>query len=161
MGKKTEQTSNEQTSAKKNGLTPVNKITVATVCGKIKVADLPPEGEEMVLCRIAGYATGTKTGTTQYGTWAAATGDFAATNMSTGEIFAAKTAIVPGAMGDMIIATLEEKLREDATQKLAFSCEIAVKRSPRNPDEKYEYIVRPIMETEFRSPAVALLGMSE
>lgn len=157
MGKKQNETGE---APKAKGLTPVNKITVATVYGKIKVADLPPEGEEKVLCRIAGYANGTKSGSTQFGPWSAALGDFAATNMDTGEVFASKTALVPGAMGDMIISTLEEKLKEDATQKLAFSCEIAVKRSPRNPDEKYEYVVRPIMETEFKSPAVALLGMN-
>lgn len=148
----------EQAQAKAPGqkLAVLTKLTVATICGKIAVKLLPEEGE-LHLCRIAGYADGTKTGTTQYGPWSALTGEFAATSMLTGEMFIGKTCIVPGAMGEALVTATEEKLKEDATQKIAFNVDILVKRSPRNPDEKYEYVIRPVMETALSSPAIALL----
>lgn len=172
----TQETATEAPQSAQVKLTPVKKITVATVFGKIAVKLLPPlavnisdsnpEGDpnpnpELLLCRIAGYASGIKTGTTQYGEWSAVTGDFAATNMQTGEMFMSNTAIVPGAMGDAIVRTIAEKLGEDASAKLAFSCDIGIKRSTRNPAEKYEYVVRPVIKTEFQSPAMALLSPPE
>jgi hypothetical protein len=170
QAQETQQEANVNKGAK---LTPLRKLTVRDVAGAIAVKDLPPlyvnisdanpQGDanpnaEVHVCRIAGYANGTKTGTTQYGVWKAVTGDFAATNMKTGEVFVGPVAIIPGAMGDAIVTTVAQKLADDATQKLAFSCDVFVKRSPRNAAEKYEFIVRPVIETEFRSPALALLS---
>lgn len=161
MAKKQPQTETQNESAKTgSAVTPVGKITVATTHGKIKVADLPPEGTEKLLCKIAGYASGIKSGTTQYGDWHALTGEFAATNYETGEIFMGKTAIVPGPMGDALVDTVTQRLSEDANSQVAFSVNVSVKRSPRNPDEKYEYVVRPVLDAKISSPAMALLEMS-
>jgi hypothetical protein len=160
MAKKQAQTETQSDTPKATkGVAAVGKITVATVCGKIKVADLPPEGEEKPLCKMAGYASGVKSGTTQYGEWHALTGEFAATNLETGEVFMGKTGIVPGAMGDALVDTVSQKLAEDATSKVAFSVIVSVRRSPRNPDEKYEYVVRPVMDAQISSPAMALLAI--
>jgi len=154
------QAETQQTEQKAPGnvLTPVGKITVAQVFGKIKVADLPEEGETEIM-RVAGYASSTKSGTTQYGEWHALQGEFAATNLDTGEVFISKTCIVPGPMGEALIVATEKQLAEDASSKVAFKCIVSVKRSPRNPEEKYEYVVRPEMEVQLLSPALTLLGM--
>lgn len=150
----------------KKAVTANRKLTVKDICGKLTMAWLidaleTAKATEIKLCKIVGYASGVKTGTTSFGDWYAVTGEFAGTNYETGEIFIAKTAIIPGAMGDAIVDTVTEKLTEDAGSKVAFAVDIYVKRSPRNPDEKYEYIVRPLMDAQISSPAMALLEMSE
>lgn len=163
MAKKNAQTATPETEApqatKTGAVVAAGKITVAQVCGKIKVADLPEDGSEKLMCKMAGYASGVKSGTTQYGEWHALTGEFAATNLETGEIFMAKTGIVPGPMGDALVDTVTERLAEDASSKVAFSVIVSVKRSPRNPEEKYEYVVRPVMDAKISSPAMALLEL--
>lgn len=153
-------------------LTPVGKITVATVFGPIAMKDLPPlqigsieapepnPGREVKICRIAGFASGVKNGVSSYGPWAALLGEFAATNYSTGEIFASKTALIPGAMGEMLISSVEEMQSKTPGGKLRFSVDVFVHRSPREADKKYVYVVRPVLEAALGSPALALLGMS-
>lgn len=154
-------------------LTPLSKLTVKTICGEILMKDIPPlqigtienpqpnPDRELLLCRIAGFASGVKSGSTQYGPWHALLGEFAATNKVTGEMFAGKTALIPGAMGEMLVDTTSEMLSQDAGAKLRFSVDISVERSPREPDKKYVYVVRPVLEAELGSPALALLEMSE
>lgn len=154
-------------------LTPLSKLTVATIFGAIAMKDLPPlftgtvdnpipnPDKELKLCRIAGFASGVKSGTTQYGQWDALTGEFAATNYATGEMFAGKTALIPAAMGEALVTAVTTALEEDASSKVRFSVDISVARSPREPDKKYVYFVRPVIEAELGSPALALLEMSE
>jgi hypothetical protein len=140
-------------------LTPIGKITTKTCCGALEVGKLPEDGSEVGILKIAGFASGIKSGSTQYGPWHALVGEFAATNMGTGEIFIAKTALIPGAMGEALISSTEEMLAQNADAKLKFSVMVSVKRSPRDPLLKYEFVVRPVLETEFKSAAVALLGL--
>ena len=137
----------------------VGKVTVANVFGKIIVAKLPPVGESVEICKMVGYASGMKEGVTQYGQWRALTGEFAATNLATGEIFIGKTGIIPGPMGEALIDAVIDKLKDDAAAKVAFAVIVSVKRSAKNPDEKYEYVVRPVMDAKISSPALTLLGM--
>lgn len=184
----TEHAAKESSSANPSAkLTPIAKLTVATVWGVIAMKDIPalnlpvlnsdgtavldPDtkavkmepnpNSEIKLMRIAGFADGTKTGNTQYGQWHALTGEFAATNAKTGEIFAGKTAIVPGPMGEALVTATEMRLKEDASQAIRFSCDVFVRRSSRDPEKKYEYVVRPVLNAELKSPAMALLEMSE
>lgn len=172
----TQQTEAPKSAAPSAKLTPVGKITVKTVFGAVDMKTLPPlrvnlsdanpEGDpnptpEKRVCRIVGYASGVKRGDSSYGEWAALTGEFAATNADTGEIFASRTAIIPGAMGEALVSTTEERLREDATSQVKFSCDVFVKRSSRQPAQKYEYVVRPVIDAQLTSPALELLSLSE
>jgi hypothetical protein len=165
-------------------LTPVGKITVKTVYGVVEQKKLPPlsfvrmkDGQpeidpesqqplmdanptpEIRVCRIVGFASGVKRGDSSYGPWAALVGEFAATNAETGEIFASKTAIIPGPMGEALVTSTESVLQEDAEAKVKFSCDVFVKRSARDPNRKYEYIVRPVIDAKLSSPALELLAL--
>jgi len=141
---------------KKSAVTPLKKITVSSVYGKVKVKDIPESGE-LPICRVSGVASGTESGTSDYGAWCALTGEFAAANLDTGESFVSPVAFIPGAMGDALVQSMESALREDATSRLKFVVSISVKVSPRD-ENKYEYIVRPVMENEFKNEALALLA---
>ena len=148
-------------------LTPVGKLTVKTVCGPVDVATLPPleiddkpnPACEVRLCKLVGYASGIKEGATQYGPWQALVGEFAGTCFATGEVFAAKTCIVPGPMGGALIDGTTQALREDASAKVRFSVVVSVKRSAREPKSKYEYVVRPVIDSQLSSPALELLAL--
>lgn len=69
----------------------VKKLSVATVCGRVKVA----EGEKKSLMRVVGVCIGTKTGTSQYGDWTALEGSFKATNIETGEVVHSGICLLP------------------------------------------------------------------
>lgn len=144
------------TEPKKGAVGVLRKISIATVYGKVKVADIP-EGEELALCRIAGVASGTESGESSYGDWECLTGEFAATNYATGEVFAGSKAFVPGAMGEALQKSMQNALREDAGSRLKFCVDIYAKVSGRDAN-KYEYVVRPIMETDVKNEALALLS---
>ena len=142
---------------KKSAVTPIKKLTVASIYGKVLLKDIP-EGDELLLCRISGIATGTEHGESNFGQWAALKGDMAATNYQTGEVFISTNAFIPSTMGDALVQTLESKLADDASSRLTFAVDVSVVVSPRDAN-KYEYIVRPVLENEFVNPAIALLGM--
>lgn len=148
-------TASASTAPKKAAVGVLRKISVATVFGKVKIADIP-EGEEIALCRMAGVAGGVESGESTYGDWECLVGEFAATNYQTGEVFAGVKAFVPGAMGEGLQLSMKNALMEDAGSRLKFCVDIYAKVSPRDPN-KYEYIVRPIMETDVKNEALALL----
>lgn len=155
---KTDKKNETQNAAQSTGkITPIKKLTVATIYGKVAVKDIP-EGGELKLCRIAGFARGVKQGESNYGDWKALEGEFTARNEQTGEIFASAQAFVPGAMGDMLVQSMESALREDAAAQLKFSVDVAVIVSPRDPN-KYEYKVRPVIENALAAPALELLQL--
>lgn len=141
----------------KPAATVVRKLTVATVYGVIDVAALPKVGEK-IIGKIGGVITGLKKGVSQYGPWTAFVGDFAGVNLDSGEIFQAAACLIPGAMGEALVNAAEHMLSADSSAKMKFAVVISLKRSPRAPDEKYEYVVRPLIEGPYRSPALALLG---
>ena len=153
-------------------MTPISKISVSSVYGAIAMKSVPslfigtledpqPNPDcELLLCRIAGYASTSKHGVSGFGPWGALVGDFAATNYTTGEIFISKVCMVPGPTGEALIETLTGALARDSATKIKFSVDVYIKRSPREPDKKYVYIVRPVVDTAFSTPSVALLGMS-
>jgi len=148
----------EQTESKKaSGPSVLKKVSVATVFGQIKVKDIP-EGEEMRIMRIAGIGKATDSGTSTYGDWRAIVGEIAATNYQTGEIFIGSSAFVPGAMGDALIDGLNSAQKEDAGATIKFSLDVSVKVSPRD-ENKYEYVVRPVIESDIKNEAMLLLSL--
>jgi hypothetical protein len=151
------QTQTESTSKATSGPIITKKLSVSTVFGAIRVKDIP-EGGELKLCRMAGIATATDSGSSTYGDWRCLVGECAATNYATGEIFIGRSAFVPGAMGDALIDALTSAQREDAGASLKFSVDISVKVSPRD-ENKYEYIVRPVIESDVKNEAMLLLSL--
>jgi len=165
--------------ADKAKITPLKKLSVKSICGTLKMVDfyIPKNDEagkplvddkgrailqpiERKLCRIAGTANAIDSGESTYGVWFSLLGEFAATDYQTGEIFVGRSAFIPGAMGDALIAALESAHKEDASSTLKFSVDISAVVSPRD-ENKYEYVVRPVIESDVRNEAVALLGLSE
>lgn len=138
-------------------ITPLKKLTVKAICGGVKLVDIPADGE-LMLCRMAGVAHATQSGESTYGVWEALVGEFAATSYITGEIFVGKHAFIPGAMGDALIGALNNAQLEDASASMKFSVDVSVVVSPRDPN-KYEYMVRPVIESDVTNQAVALLGL--
>jgi len=155
--KKSQNTETTNETAKAVGPTVIKKLSIATVYGKVLVADIPADGE-LKLCRLAGIASAIDSGSSSYGDWKCLVGICAATNHQTGEIFTGKSIFIPGAMGDAIIDALEAAQKEDASATLKFSLDISAKVSPRDPN-KYEYIVRPVMETDVKNEAMLLLAL--
>lgn len=133
------------------------KLSVATVFGPVKVKDIP-DGDELKILRMAGIATATDSGSSTYGDWRCLVGECAATNYVTGEIFIGRSAFVPGAMGDALIDALNSAQRDDAGASLKFSVDVSVKVSPRDTN-KYEYIVRPVIESDVKNEAMLLLSL--
>jgi len=147
-----------ETPAKKtSGPTVIKKVSVANVFGPIKVKDIP-DGGELKVMRIAGVAKATDSGSSTYGDWRALVGEIAATNYQTGEIFIGSSAFVPGAMCDALCDALVTAQKEDAAASLKFSLDISVKVSPRD-ENKYEYLVRPVIETDVKNEAMLLLSL--
>jgi hypothetical protein len=152
------QETTEKTAAKKaTGPSVVKKLSIATVYGKVLLAKIPQDGE-LKICRLAGIAVGTDSGSSAYGDWICLVGQCAATNYETGEIFVGKSVFVPGAMGEALVDALITAQKEDAAATLKFSMDISVKVSPRDAN-KYEYIVRPVMESDVKNEAMLLLSL--
>lgn len=135
----------------------VKKLSVATVYGPIKVKDIP-DGEELLIARFAGIATATDEGSSTYGDWRCLIGECAATNYATGEISIGRACFVPGAMGDALIDALIAAQREDEGASLKFAVDVSVKVSPRD-ENKYEYVVRPVIESDIKNEAMLLLSL--
>jgi hypothetical protein len=150
---------NDQPKVSKSKITPVKKLTVKAIYGVVLTKDIP-DGDELKICRIAGTAISVVSGESTYGHFSGLAGEFASTNYVTGEIFVGKQAYVPGAMGEALIVGLEYAQAEDATASLRFSVDVSVKISSRDPN-KYEYVVRPVIESDVGNQAVALLALSE
>lgn len=151
---------------KKHTATPIKNITVGN-CATIKVKDLPPlfeddgetpTGKTLLLLRVAGYVRDLKSGSGTYGDWTKMIGDFAATNYVTGEVFASRECMLPGAYGDALIETVSFAIQKGG-ESVKFSCDISVSRSKREPTKKYVFTVRPVLDVEFSSPAMQLLSM--
>lgn len=137
--------------------TPLRKLTVKA-CFPVKVSELAETGEKLI-GRIAGSATSTRTGATQYGPWTSFIGQFAAVSQDTGEIFVAPEAFVPGPLGDELIAGYKRALEQDASAVMQFSVEVYVRKNARGGDGAgYEYIVRSALPWQSTSPAIELLA---
>lgn len=158
MATKKVQPQTEQTETPKQTVTPVGKITVSSVVGKIKCKELPDNFDELPIMKVAGIIADSRQAVTQYGTSIVLQGQFAATNLVTGELFISKECCLPGAYGDAVEQSFSAAQKEDSGATLKFSCVIGAKTSPRD-ENKYEYVVRPVMETPFSNEAVLLLAL--
>jgi hypothetical protein len=152
------QTVETTVTAKTTAAIVAKKITASTIYGKLQASDIP-DGQELPVCRMAGYANEIVEGSTQYGVWEGLKGDFAGTNKATGEITLAKVCIVPGAMGEALISSLKNLQKDDAAAEINFSVDVSIKVSVRDP-AKYEFVVRPVIEgTKIENRAVAMLAL--
>lgn len=157
MAKKPQETQAETKAPAAVGPSVIKKLSIATVYGKVLVADIPADGE-LKLCRLAGIASATDSGSSSFGDWSCLVGQCAGTNHQTGEIFVGKSVFVPGAMGDALIDALITAQKDDASATMKFSLDISAKVSSRDPN-KYEYIVRPVMESDVKNEAMLLLSL--
>jgi hypothetical protein len=149
--------SKQETAAKSKGPTVVKKLSVKTVYGDVLVRNIP-EGKELPLARFAGKAFATDEGEGTYGPWRCLVGECAATNKQTGEIFIGRSVFIPGPMNDALIDALNAAQKDDAGVSLTFSVDVSVKQSSRDAN-KYEYVVRPVIETDVKNEAMLLLAL--
>jgi len=123
----------------------IAKITVASVCGKIKKPT-----EDATLLRVYGVAIGTKGYKSTYGEGNSLVGDFKAINLSTGQEFRASKAILPGIAQD----TLEAQLSQGGAAQFALDIGIT-------PSDKgsfgYAYTASPALELEETTSSFAAL----
>ena len=95
-----------------------NKISIATVYGKIARAELYKEenGGRLPIMRVVGVATGFKNGKTirqlpsgemQESEWIALTGQFAATNLATGQVFRAGKCFLPQSATSLVHGAMQ------------------------------------------------------
>lgn len=115
----------------------VSKISVAKCHGKLDKANLPKEP----ILRVAGIATGTKTGTSNYGPWTAATGDFYAVNLLTGEEFRSGVCFMPGTA----LALVEGALGS-SPDGVEFAFDFGVKKAENAVG--YEYTLKPVIKAK-------------
>lgn len=86
----------------------ISKISVKTVAGAQtkELARVEAGWKRAELVEVVGIADGTKTGVTDNGSWVAATGQFQAINVSTGEVFRSGVLFLPNAAQNMVNAKL-------------------------------------------------------
>lgn len=128
----------------------VKKISMKTICGKVSVKNLPDEGDKPLM-RVIGQAKGIKTGTSDYGDWAALTGIFEATNIETGEVYRSGVCFMPEIAQDMVIPAL----MQDSATAVDFAFEIGAEASE-DSSVGYVYTIKPLIEAAESDPLRAL-----
>lgn len=102
----------------------LNKISVKTVCGKIDrkrfYGENAPADGKIPVMRVMGIANGFKTGTSDNGDWIAILGQFAATDLSTGEIARSGQCFLPISATGLVHAAL----RAEGVQHVEFAFDI-------------------------------------
>lgn len=117
----------------------LRKLTARDIMGD----KVPQPTKPTDLYTIYGIASGIKGGESAYGHWEMFTGEFRAVRISDGAEFAAPVAAIPEPAFGMIKAALTQ---EGNTQGVQFALIIGNKPSPREPDKKYEYTVKPVVK---------------
>jgi len=115
----------------------VSKISVAKCHGKLDKNNLPKEP----ILRVGGIASGTKTGTSNYGPWTALTGDFVAINTQTGEEYRSGVCFVPGTALSLIEGALAQ-----SPDGVEFGFDFGVKKADNAVG--YEYTVKPVIKAK-------------
>lgn len=119
------------------GLVIHKKLSPATIMG---AGRRPPKaGTREWWYRIAGRAIGylSSDENSAYGTYVVLHGEFQAVRLDTGEVFTAGKCFLPAGVADLIASRLDA-----GEQKIDFVFDIGAEPSKREPDTKYEYIVR-------------------
>ena len=130
----------------------VKKLSVATVWGKISLADLIAQRRIHVM-RVLGVAVSTKAGTSNYGDWRCLAGSFKATNPATGEISEAAVLFLP----DVALVPIEVGLHMPGAHGVEFALDLFVEYVADKPGAKaggspYEYTFEPILTAAADSP---------
>lgn len=125
----------------------VSKISVAKCHGKIDKKNLP----KGTIIRIAGIASGTKTGTSNFGPWTAATGDFIAINAETGEEFRSGICFMPSTAMSLIEGALAQ-----SPEGVEFAFDFGVKEADNSVG--YEYTVKPVIKAKESEAMTSLLA---
>lgn len=126
---------------------PLRKITLATVCGKVKGnAELMKEiinadGQAVPLMDVIGIATKAKPGETQMGEFVRFVGQFKAINLKTGEVFAAPACILPNFLADEIHGAMAAS---DQVKNAQFAFRIGAFYSPESVTQ-YQYTADPLI----------------
>ncbi|HEY6018368.1 MAG TPA: hypothetical protein VIY48_00250 [Candidatus Paceibacterota bacterium] len=134
----------------------LNKISVATVYGRIKTIIKEVDGEPkkmleapVMVMRVIGHATGYEVKSSQYGDSLAFKGTFKATNLETGEISHSGQCFLPNVMADQLGSVLDQ-----VDSGAEFAVDVAA--VPANNVFGYEYRVKPLLEVK-ESPILAAL----
>lgn len=134
----------------------IKKISTKTVLGKKVTAKLLNGQKEVTLMRVIGSATGLKLGESDMGAWTALQGRFEATNLETGEVFAAGLCFLPDVALNYIAPAIQS-----GGKAVMFAIDITVLDDENSP-VGYVYGFRPVIEAadpldELRSQVKALL----
>lgn len=134
--------------------------------GNVRVKDDgSPRGDWEVtpptpLYTVFGTATGTRSGTSNYGDWMAFTGEFEAVRASDGERYKSGEVILQEPGHTLLFNTLVELRKVDATGGVQFAFEIGKKTSQRwvdtNEGNSYEYTQKSIVNVVRNDPLAAL-----
>ena len=128
----------------------IKKLSVATVYGKIKLADLMAK-KQFPLMKVYGSAVSVKKGLSSFGEWQALQGQFKAVNSDTGEISEAATLFLP----DVALIPIQVALSAPGANAVEFAIEIQVKFSEES-QTKYEYSWAPLLPPSSDDPIARL-----
>lgn len=129
----------------------IKKISVATVYGKIKLAELMKAPEQTLpIMRVLGSAVGTKTGDSQYGPWTALQGMFEATNLDTGEKVRASQLFLP----DVALTPILVQLMQPGVQGVEFAIDVSAKyvEDAKPGGSPYEYTFDTVLQADESDP---------
>lgn len=124
--------------------------TTAKIKEQIESAKLE-NGQSIGIIKVVGKTTGAKTGQTDKGTYVKLTGEFFATDLTTGEAFSSASCILPNFVSESIAAALAQ------SPSVEFALEIGVKRNDTSVTG-YEFTVRPLIEAKPSDTMMALLN---
>ena len=127
----------------------IKKISRKTVVGDVS----PPE-KATDLYTIMGIANGVKTGSSMYGEWLALTGQFEASNLETGEVFAAPVAFLPEPLNGLIAAKVRTPGEDGKGVSVKFAVMVGVK--PAKNQFGLEYTVRELVDVKENDPLADL-----
>jgi len=134
----------------------VKKISVATVCGKIKLSELMAAPEKTVkLMRVFGRAVGIKQGLSNFGEWTALQGSFKAINLADGASSEAAVCFLP----DVALIPIQTALSASAGVDFAIEISavyVAEKEGHKAGGSPYEYTFTPLLATSNDDPVARL-----
>lgn len=135
----------KKTEEKKSEINFQKKLSTNKICGKIGARDVEV-GKNKDLYEVVGVASGTKSGSTDFGDWRALTGNFAAQNLVTGEKFRSGVCFLPDVALDPIVGQLDS-----GATGIQFGWVIGIKGDD-SVQCGYTYYARPLIEADENDP---------
>jgi hypothetical protein len=136
------------------------KLAAKIIMAPIKIGRplLDEQGKkEMDLFQIAGIATDTKVGVSNFGEWVALLGDFQATNVYTGEIMRAAKVLLPPILLELVQGKMAGQGSDGRGVTFAFMVGIKVDEDPRS-SLGYTYYAKNIVAPSADDPMTKLLA---